>query len=222
MNALTGRQLTLALAGMLTAVLGTLGMYGLASGPPATPDRKEEASHWPAIEASPPVQSATTSVPVSSLPKTSDPFAYARAVAAALFEWDTSTGLLPTDYTAPVLADADPTGEESSGLLTDVATFVPSTDQWLALTRMEVAQSLTIHSAAVPESWTDALAQARGQLRPGTSAVTITGVSSRTGTWDDEPAQTMSDVSFTVFVACPPAFSRCHVLRLSQLNNPLP
>ena len=221
MNALTGRQLALILAGMLTAALVALGVYALASAPPATPDRGEEGSPWHAVESSPSVRSATTTVPVSSLPKTSDPIAYARAVAAALFEWDTSTGLLPTDYTAPVLADADPTGEESPGLLTDVATFVPSTDQWLSLARMEVAQALTIHSATVPESWTDALAQARGQLRPGTSAVTVTGIRSRTGTWDDEPAQTLSDVSFTVFVACPPAFSRCHVLRLSQLNNPL-
>jgi hypothetical protein len=221
MNALTGRQLALIIAGMLTAALVALGVHALASAPSATPDRGEEGSPWHAVESSSSVRSATTTVPVSSLPKTSDPIAYARAVAAALFEWDTSTGLLPTDYTAPVLADADPTGEESPGLLTDVATFVPSTDQWLSLARMEVAQALTIHSATVPESWTDALAQARGQLRPGTSAVTVTGIRSRTGTWDGEPAQTLSDVSFTVFVACPPAFSRCHVLRLSQLNNPL-
>src|SRR5690349_17900879 len=145
MNTLTGRQLALILAVTLTVALVALGAYALASAPPATPERDEPGARWHAVESSPSVRSTTSAVPVAALPKTSDPIAYARGVAAALFEWDTSTGLLPADYTAPVLADADPTGEESSGLLTDVATFIPSTDQWLALARMEVAQTLTIH-----------------------------------------------------------------------------
>lgn len=221
MNTLTGRQLALVLAGILTTAMIALGIYGLATGSP----EGREGSPDPGLQGSTAgpanVMATATALPVDALPRTDDPVLYARAVASALFDWDSASGLLPTDYAAPVLADADPSGEEVSGLMADVPTFVPTTDQWLALAEMEVAQSLTIQSAAVPESWRQALAQSRGQLRPGTSAVTITGVRSRTGIWDDEPVQTMSEVSFTVFVACPPAFARCRILRLSQLDNPL-
>ncbi|WP_345520662.1 hypothetical protein [Nocardioides conyzicola] len=146
---------------------------------------------------------------------------YARAVASSLFDWDTTTGFLPVDYTAPVLADADPSGEETPGLLIDVATYLPTLEQWLDLGAMEVAQSLAIDEASIPASWAVADEQARGQLRPGTTAVTINGTRRRSGTWDGTAAETSSPVSFTVFVACAPSFDRCHVLRLSELDNPL-
>ncbi|MBS2938511.1 hypothetical protein KDN32_12235 [Nocardioides sp. J2M5] len=222
MNAPTPRQLALVLAGVLTTAMIAAGIYGLASGASGERDRSEDPFKSQDV-VGPSVEGATmdAALSVPALPRTSDPVMYARAVAEALFAWDTTSGLLPTDYTAPVLADADPSGEEVAGLLADVPTFVPTTDQWLALADMEVAQTLTISSAAVPASWTQSLEQSRGRLRPGTSAVTITGVRSRTGVWDREPVQTMSEVSFTVFVACPPAFARCRILRLSQLDNPL-
>jgi hypothetical protein len=156
-----------------------------------------------------------------SLPHTNDPIAYARSVAVSLFDWDTAAGYLPTDYTAAVLADADPSGEETPGLLDDVAAYLPTTDQWLDLGAMDVAQSIDITSASVPASWPAALAQAHGQLRPGTTAVTIVGTRRRSGVWNGQPATSSSAVSFTVFVACPPAFDRCHILRLSQLDNPM-
>lgn len=222
MNAPTPRQLALVLAGILATAMIAAGIYGLASGSSQEGNRSENPVQSQDV-AGPSVDGATTgaALPVPSLPRTSDPVLYARAVAEALFAWDTASGLLPTDYTAPVLADVDPSGEEVAGLLADVPTFVPTTEQWLALADMEVAQTLRISRAAVPESWPWALEQSRGQLRAGTSAVTITGIRSRTGVWDRKPVQEMSEVSFTVFVACPPAFSRCHVLRLSQLDNPL-
>lgn len=222
MNPPTRRQLVLVLAGVIITAMVARGIYGLARG---SSDESSDsmAANEQDVVAVPRAGSMTaTAVPVASLPRTSNPVVYARAVAEALFVWDTSSGLMPTDYTAPVLADADPSGEEVSGLLADVPTFVPTTEQWLALAEMEVAQTLTIDTASVPSSWSQAIAQSRGQLRPGTSAVTINGVRSRMGIWNDEPVQTMSEVSFTVFVACPPAFSRCRILRLSQLDNPLP
>jgi len=36
-----------------------------------------------------------------------------------------------------------------------------------------------------------------------------------------QAAESSYPVSFTIFVACQPSFERCHVLRLSQLDNPL-
>ncbi|HET6867698.1 MAG TPA: hypothetical protein VFH80_17400 [Solirubrobacteraceae bacterium] len=219
MRSLAGRQVLLLVAAV--ALLATVvGVYGLVRGPGA------EASPSLASRSPEPAAVTHSDAPVAdlrdrSLPHTNDAIAYARAVATSLFDWDTSSGYLPTDYTATVLADGDPSGEETPGLLDDVATYVPTTDQWLDLGAMDVVQTIDITSASVPASWPAALAQARGQLRPGTTAVTITGTRHRSGVWNGQPATSSYPVSFTVFVACPPAFDRCHVLRVSQLDNPL-
>lgn len=224
MSNLTGRQIMLLFGGALAVITLAVGIYGLLRGPgaPASEAPSTIVKHAPGSTD----QAGTTAVPVPapedlSLPHTPDPIVYARAVAVALFDWDTSTGFLPSDYTASVLADADPSGQETPGLLTDVATFLPTVDQWLALGAMEVEQHIEIDDAYVPDSWAAALAQSNGQLRPGTMAVTIAGTRHRSGVWNNEPAEVAHPVSFTVFVACPPAFERCHVLRLSELNNPM-
>ncbi|QCX27721.1 hypothetical protein [Nocardioides jishulii] len=223
MSHLTGRQIMLLLGCALAVITLAVGVYGLLRGPGGqAPDTPAPTPTYAGASAD---QSEATS-PVTapeelSLPHTTDPITYARAVAVALFDWDTSTGFLPTDYTASVLADADPSGQETPGLLTDVATYLPSVDQWLALGAMEVEQRIDIDAADVPDSWAAAVAQSNGQLRPGTMAVTITGTRHRSGVWNGEPAEVVHPISFTVFVGCPPSFERCHVLRLSQLNMPL-
>lgn len=217
---LARRQLLLILIGVIALATMAVGIYGLVRQPDAESERPRDGASLPGqpVEFTPmPAQAMDP----PSLPPTADPVAYARSVAIAIFEWDTTSGFLPTDYSAAVLADADPTGEETPGLLTDVGTYLPTVEQWLDLTTMGVSQSLDIEEAAIPESWSATLEQARGQLRPGTTAVTVTGIRHRRGTWDGEPAHVSYPVSFTVFVACPPAFERCHVLRLSQLDNPL-
>lgn len=216
---ITRRQILLILVGVLAVTTMVVGIYGLVREPAS--ESPTNGTFPPVVATSIEVTPRQTAVEVRSLPHTSNPNDYARAVATSLFDWDTTTGLLPTDYTAAVLADADPSGEETPGLITDVATYLPTVDQWLDLATMEVTQSLSIEGAAIPESWSSALEQARGELRPGTTAVTITGTRHREGTWDGARAETSYPVAFTVFVACPPAFERCHVLRLSQLDNPL-
>ena len=217
---ITRRQSLLILVCVLAVTTMAVGIYGLARQPEEAPPTSGKPTPVvaKAVEVTPREPMA---VQDRSLLRTSDPIAYAHAVATSLFDLDTSSGLLPTDYTAAVLADADPSGEETPGLITDVAAYLPTVDQWLDLATMEVTQSLSIDEAVIPDSWASALEQARGQLRPGTTAVTITGTRHREGTWDGEPAETSYDVAFTVFIACPPAFERCHVLRLSQLDNPL-
>ncbi|MGN6782952.1 MAG: hypothetical protein ACTHJH_15800 [Marmoricola sp.] len=220
MRSLTGRQVLLLVAAVALFATVVVGVYGLVRGPAG------ETSPSPVSGSQEPAVAAHSDAPVTdlrdrSLPRTNDPIAYARAVARSLFDWDTSAGYLPADYTAAVLGDADPSGEDTPGLLDDVASYLPTTDQWLDLGAMDVVQSIDIASASVPSSWPAALSQAHGQLRPGTTAVTITGTRHRSGVWNGQPAASSYPVSFTVFVACPPAFDRCHVLRLSQLDNPL-
>ncbi|MCB0907919.1 MAG: hypothetical protein KDB63_12480 [Nocardioidaceae bacterium] len=217
---LSRRQLLVIVAGVAALALVVVGVWGLVHGrgrPPATAGGNRPVPIGSSVTPTP----ALSTAPAVLLPHTSDPVAYARAVAESLFTWDASSGLLPTDYMAAVLADADPSGEEAPGLITDVGTYLPTVDQWLDLATMRVSQTLEIDKAAVPASWAEAVAQSRGQLRPGTTAVTITGVRHRRGVWHGTPAESSYPVTFTVFVACPPAFERCHVLRLSQLDYPL-
>jgi hypothetical protein len=220
MRTLTARQIVLILGLVLAAATLAVGVYGLVRGPSSTdpdPDPGREGTVRIAPEPTP----AVVSLDDRALPHTTDPIAYTRAVATSLFDWDTAAGYLPTDYTAAVLADSDPSGEETPGLLDDVATYLPTVEPWLDLGAMNVVQSIDIEEAYVPDSWVSAVTQAHGHLRPGTTAVTIIGTRHRSGVWNGEPAESSYPVSFTVFVACPPAFDRCHVLRLSQLDNPL-
>ena len=222
------RRLIVVLAVVGVVVLATLGVgiYGLVRGPGHNATSQHGSTSTSSSSSAGSGSSAGSSSAAGGpapavLPKTDNPVTYARAVAAALFDWSTTTGYAPSDYTSPVLADADPSGEEIAGLISDVASYEPTTDQWTQLATMKVVQHLTITSAEVPSLWPQALAEARGQLRPGTTAITITGVRHRTGVWYGQPASTTDPVSFTIFEACSPSWPDCHTLRLSQLNDPL-
>jgi len=219
---LTRRQIAIVLGAAFAVLTLVIGVYGIATGQTGgAGDARHGVIDTGAGGESNALRVVERDPTAAALPQTSEPIAYARAVASALFVWDTTGGYLPADYQAPVLADADPSGEEAPGLITDVTTYFPTIDQWLDLATMKVAQSISIDSAAVPASWPSIVEQAHGQLRPGTTAVTITGIRERTGSWNGKNATTSSPVAFTVFVACRPAFDRCHILRLSELDNPL-
>jgi hypothetical protein len=219
---LTGRQILLVMACALALTLVGVGVLGLIRAPgDSSTDPTRDRPAPDVIVADAGSVDPVATLEDRSLPHTADPIAYAKAVATSLFDWHTAAGFLPADYSAAVLADADPSGEETPGLLDDIATYLPTVEQWLDLGAMAVVQSIDIDDAYVPDSWDAAVQQAHGQLRPGTTAVTITGTRHRSGVWNGEVAESSHPVSFTVFVACPPGFDRCHVLRLSQLDNPL-
>jgi hypothetical protein len=220
MSHLTRRQIMLLVASALALMTVVVGIYGLVRGPSGT-NAKPSEDRSPHVEVVGKPADPVVRLPERSLPHTTDPIGYVRAVATSLFDWDTGSGFLPTDYTAAVLADADPSGEETPGLLDDVATYLPTVQQWLDLGTLQVVQSIDIEDALIPDSWSAALEQAHGQLRPGTTAVTITGTRHRSGVWNGQVAESTHPVSFTVFVACQPSFERCHVLRLSQLDHPM-
>lgn len=216
-----GRLVALVVAGVLALATIGVGVYGLVRGPAHPASTPGAGSPTSGTGAGPGPANSSNAVGPATLPQTDDPIVYAKAVAAALFDWDTTSGYTPSDYEAPVLAEADPSGEETSGLIGDVASYEPTTDQWTQLATMDVAQHLTISSAAVPSTWPEALAEAHGQLRPGTTAITIIGIRHRAGVWYGDKAATSEPVSFTVFEACTPAWPRCHTLRLSEPNDPL-
>ncbi|WP_313480988.1 hypothetical protein [Microbacterium sp.] len=203
---------------VILLVLVGLGVYGLIARP-----HENTPAPAPTTSEQRPTAPAPSGPPeLTPLPRTNDPIRYARAVAEALFTWDTASGLGPADYGQVVLSDADPTGTETPGLASDIAGYYPASDAWRQLTGHATTQRLTIADAVVPDAWADAVAQDRsGTLVEGMIAVTIDGTRHRTGTVSGQEATSEHPVSFTVFLACDPAFERCHTLRLSELDNPL-
>jgi hypothetical protein len=160
-------------------------------------------------------------VQLDPLTPTSDPEAFARQVARAIFAWDTTSMVSPADRAEQLLALADPTGQSTAGLLGDLDNYLPTAAAWTQLAQYKTQQWLTITSATTPTLWPEAESQAGSGLRPGTTAFTIDGVRHRSGVWEGEPVSSSHDVAFTIFMVCGPSYPRCHLLRLSMLDKPL-
>jgi len=212
-------MILLIVGAVVLAVLVGVGLYGLLLAPRSDPSPGNTADD-------PPGASASTPSPTSSTPPviraSDDPETFARALATALFTWDTATEFGPTDYAQVIVDVGDPSGNETPGLASDVRTYLPTAEAWAQLRTMQTRQWLDINDVFVPDEWATALEQAsEGQILPGTVAYTITGVRQREGIHGTEPVTSSHDVAFTVFITCEPTFDTCRVLRLSQLDNPL-
>ena len=218
-----GRLIAVIAAGLVLLILVGIGVYGLIAGPqrPPAPDPGSD----PTVTA--PGETGPSTPRLPQIRPSSDPDEFARNLAEALFAWDTGSGLMPLDYTSVILAVGDPSGTEQAGLAADIASYLPSREAWIELRKYATTQHLTIESWFVPEAWDTAVEQAQpGQLPRGATAVTIEGTRHREGVWNGETVTSEHPVSFTVFLACPPPAPEfrtglCHVLRLSQLDNPL-
>ncbi|SEE94468.1 hypothetical protein [Jiangella alba] len=219
------RRLVAAISGGLALVAVVIvGLYGLAGdpepGPSVTLEPVGPLPQTPPTGA--PTDDPSTAPELPVLPETNDAVPYAREVANALFTWDTMSGLTPRDYANVLIADADPSGIETSGLVTDVTTYLPADDVWRQLRQYETRQWLEVYGIQVPSSWGRIVSESRGQIPDGTWAVTVRAYRHREGVWEGQQDTTREKVAFTVFVGCPPRFDeRCHLLRLSELGNPL-
>jgi hypothetical protein len=227
----TRRRLVLVVSvGVVLVVLATVGIYGLTLGPPdAPPSSTADAADVDAAAGSHPETEppAATAVPrggdLPALPHTTDPVTYAQAVAEVLLAFDTMSALTPDDHARPVLDDADPAGRETPALAGDLANYLPTVEVWQQLRHHQTSQAVTIDAAYIPDTWEDITSSAGADhLRPGTVAVTIEATRHRAGVWQGEPATADHPIAFTVFLACQPAFERCHTLRLSRPDQPLP
>jgi len=205
------------------AVLAALavGVYGLIHGP-GTSTSTEPGNSAVTGGSSPSATTPTPEASPSPVSSTSDPQEFARHVAVAIFAWDTATGYTASDYIQELVDVGDPSGNETPGLAADLADYLPNTAAWAQLRQYETRQWLTIETATVPTTWTQALQQGQATLLPGTTAYTITGTRHRAGVWDGKPVTTAEQVSFTIFETCQPTYPTCRVLRLSQLDKPLP
>lgn len=217
------RPIALIATGTAVVLLVVFGAYGLLTGPHgATSENTAPTPEASSPSAPSPGVSPTPSRPVvPPVRARRDPETFAGNVAHALFTWDTTTALMPLDYTAALLDVGDPTGAEQAGLAADIATYLPTREAWAKLRLYATAQTLTIDSIRVPDSWAQAVQQAHpGQLPAGATAYTIHGTRHRDGTWNGKPTSAERDVAFTLFIACPSG-SDCYLLRLSGLDNPL-
>lgn len=218
------RPVALIAAGIVLLLLASVGIYGLLTGPRTTSTSTDDPRPGPITTTEPPtVPPSTPRAPqVPAVPRSADPATFAQGAASTLFAWDTTSGLWPLDYTSAILAVGDPSGDEQAGLASDVAAYLPNRDAWIELRQYATSQHLTIDTAYVPDAWADAVEQAQpGQLAPGTVAITIEGTRHREGVWNGQPVTSQHEVTFTVFVVCAPTYPTCHLLRLSQLDNPL-
>jgi hypothetical protein len=212
------RLIVLAAVSVIVLLLAGVGVYGLLAGP--DPGHGEPSAG--PVPTTSPVSPGQEPGVLAPIRETNDPEEFARAVAGGLFAWDTTSGLMPLDYTAVLLDVADPSGVEQAGLASDIAGYLPTRDAWVQLRQYSTTQRLEITRAFVPDAWAEAETQAQpGQLAEGTTAYTIEGVRHRAGIWDDEPSTSEHEVAFTIFLTCPPGGDPCYLLRLSVLDNPL-
>ncbi len=167
------------------------------------------------------VETKPTPVELPALRATSDPETFARQVAEAAFEWDTARLIGRTDHVEQLVAVADPTGESTPSLVSDLDNYLPPPDAWVELAQYETRQWLSIDSVATPNMWAEAETQAGDELLPGTTAFTIHGTRHRSGIWEGERVASAHEVAFTVFIVCGPSYPECHLLRLSMLDKPL-
>lgn len=211
-------------AGLALLILVGIGIYGLVRGPAAPAD--PAPSDRPSTTA-PVMPGPTPGGELEPLRQNLGPEAFARAVAEALFTWDTASGFTPSDY-AQALADVAH-GSEADAFVGDVGAYLPTTEAWAQLRQYATRQWLTIEEVFIPEAWETAVDQAApGQIPAGAIAYTFEGTRHRDGTWGTTPVEASRPVAFTVFLVCTPptpgrgaAPGSCEVLRLSELDNPL-
>ena len=224
-DARSRHRMTAVLAALLAVlVLTGIGVYGLITGPPTdnqSGGSDEGTQPGPVVTMpSDPAPAKTPRLPV--VRHSADPETFADNIATALFSWDTASGFMPLDYTSVILAVGDPSGAEQAGLAADIATYLPSREAWIELRQYTTAQHLSIDTVYVPDAWETAVEQAQpGQLAEGTIAYTIEGTRHREGVWNEQTVTSAHPVAFTVFLVCGPTYDTCHLLRLSQLDNPL-
>lgn len=195
--------ITAAIVALLMLVALGVGVYGLAS----------------AREPAAPTPTPLPPTPVSATSPDGGDEVFARLVAVTLFDWDTTVDT-PGQVRDRLLGWADPSGEETNGLVADLDAWLPDDTTWTTLRGYHTTQRLDIDSAATPDSWPGIVASAPpGQLPPGALAYTITGTRRRDGLAYGQATSIARPVAFTMFLACTPI--DCHLMRLGRPDQPL-
>lgn len=214
---LSPRLLILAsVVGLLLVAFVGIGIYGLIAGPP---EPSAEATQSATADRQPGTPNAP--VVLAELPETDDAEEFARAVALALFDWDTMRLSGPEQIIEHLMTVSDPSGYEAPGLYQDLGRYLPTAEQWRQLREYDTRQQLTDVEMTVPTAWDAITADPANELAEGTIAITVDATRVREGGWHGETTRDESPVEFTMFLACPPATEHCALLRLSALGSTL-
>ena len=221
---MTGRRLWVvgAVAGLFLGATFLVYLRSTFSGDDAVAPSTAGSPETPGLTDAPGAAHPTRAVELAAALATNDPAEFASVVAATIFDWETTSGHGIQGYVARLVDIADPTGEETPGLVADLAGYLPTATAWDDLRTYSTRQWLEVDSVQVPSLWPQAVAQApEGALLPGSAAYTVSGVRHRAGVWQGESVASEHEVAFTVFMVCGPSYDRCHLLRLSRLDEPL-
>ncbi|SEE47923.1 hypothetical protein [Jiangella alba] len=220
-SAITRRHLAVALATIAVVSVLLVGLNRLGSDPDTTPPGQPVAP-LPTTPTSPTPGEPSTAPGLAQVPATNDAIPYARAIAEALFTWDTTTGLYPRDYAQVVLAESAPGNDETDELAADITGYLPANDVWDQLRTHQTSQRIEIYGAQIAAGWNTIVDNAHGQIPDGTTAITLRAYRHRDDVRGGTPDSTREKVTFTIILACPPRTEeRCYLLRLSTLNDPL-
>ena len=203
-----GRRITVVVSIFIAAtVIATAGV-GLSSGPRPDPSASPRPAETPAA--------STPSSRSGCAPPS------ARRLASRLFSWDSAAESRQT-LLRRIVTSGDDSGRETPGLLADLGQYVPEEDVWDELAIYRTSQMLRVVSLTTPSTWRDREAALHARLGAGTTAFTVRGVRTRSGFLPAAVATSSSDpVTFTMFVRCSRGASAYRLLRLSQLDHPLP
>lgn len=206
------RRVTLACGAVVLTGAVVIGMIGLAGGGrgPDHVGRTDATSR-----SARPTPSSGAIEPTACTP------ASAAALALLTLTWNTGTQSR-LDQIHGVVAHAGTTGDDATGLVQDLDSYLPTNAVWQQLTRYRTRQHATITSLRTPRSWPGILAANRSRLGDDIAAFTVHAVRRRDGELDGAPTSASSTVSFTMFVTCPAGTDQYRLLRLSQLDRPLP
>lgn len=139
---------------------------------------------------------------VATIPATSDPDVYARAIAGLVFGMDTRR-LEPGDYRDVLMGEADPslsaTGRaDLARMLTE---RIPTTEQWARMRANQQWSEWVSLDILVPGSWEQVVVS--GQAEPGWAFRNVSGVQT-THYLEDGAAQTASrERTITIGMRCP-------------------
>lgn len=203
-----GRRIAVVVSIFIAATVIVIAGVGLSSGSRPGPS----APHRPAGLATESTLSSRSGCAPAS----------ARRLAHRLFSWDSAAESRQT-LLRRIVTSADDSGRETPGLLADLGQYVPQEDVWDELATYRTSQMLRFVSLTTPSTWRDREAALHARLGAGTTALTVRGVRTRSGFLPAAVATSSSDpVTFTMFVRCSRGASAYRLLRLSQLDHPLP
>lgn len=206
------RRVAFACSAVVVTVAVVAGVMGLAGG-------GRDRDHVGRTDATP--RSARPSATTGAIEPTACSPRSATALALLPLTWDTATQTR-LDQIHRVVAFADTTGDDATGLVQDLDSYLPAEAVWQQLARYRTRQHATITGFRMPHSWPAILAANRARLGDTIAAFTVHAIRQRDGELDGVLTSASNPVSFTIFVTCPAGADRYRLLRLSQLDEPLP